>query len=60
LAFWDWTAVPAGEAAHAIVLEPFVQLGIGFADAFVEDSADGGHRDLFIILARGKEFYAGD
>jgi hypothetical protein len=35
--------VSAGEAADAVVVELFVERGVGFADAFVEDGAEGGH-----------------
>ncbi len=34
----------AGEAAHAIAVELFVQLAL--ADVFVDDVAEGGQRDL--------------
>src|SRR5438105_15443830 len=37
-------AMSAGEAAHAIAVELFVQLA--FADVFVDDVAEGGQRDL--------------
>lgn len=43
LALGDGTTVTAGEAAEAIVVEFLVKRGIGFADAFVEDGAKGGH-----------------
>src|SRR5207245_9927270 len=38
------SAMSAGEAAHAIAVELFVQLA--FADVFVDDVAEGGQRDL--------------
>ena len=44
LAFGDGTAVSAGEAAGAVVLELLVESGIGFADALVENGAEGGQR----------------
>ncbi len=37
-------AMSAGEAAHAIAVELFVQLAL--ADVFVDDVAEGGQRDL--------------
>jgi hypothetical protein len=43
LAFGDGAAVPASEAAHAIVLEFLVEMGIGFDRLIVEDGAEGGH-----------------
>jgi hypothetical protein len=48
LAFGDGAAVSAGEAAHAIVLDLLVEIGIGFADLLVENGAEGGHEDLLI------------
>src|SRR5947207_15924597 len=38
----DRAAMSAGEAAHAIAVELFVQLA--FADVFVDDVAEGCHR----------------
>jgi hypothetical protein len=35
----------AGEAAHAVVIELFVQLSIGFANSLVENTAQGGGHD---------------
>jgi hypothetical protein len=32
-----------GEAAHAVVLESFVENGIGLTDLCVENGAEGGH-----------------
>jgi hypothetical protein len=34
----------AGEAAHAVVVELLVETGIGFADSFVENAAEGRHQ----------------
>jgi hypothetical protein len=48
LAFGDGTAMSAGEAAHAVVGELLVEMGIGFADAFVENGAESGHGDLWV------------
>ena len=42
LAFWNRAAMSTGEAAHAIAVEPFVQLAL--ADVFVDDIAEGGQR----------------
>jgi hypothetical protein len=47
LAFGNGTAVSAGKAADAIVVEMFVEGGIGFSDSFVEDGAEGGHSKLY-------------
>jgi hypothetical protein len=51
LAFGDGTAVSAGEAAQAVVIELFVENGIGFADLLVEKTAERGHGNLWSILA---------
>ena len=51
LAFGDGAAVSAGEAAEAVVAELFDKGGVGFADALVEDGAEGGHGGPGFILA---------
>jgi hypothetical protein len=43
LPFWDGATMSAGEAAHAVVIELFVQPSIGFANSLVENTAQGGH-----------------
>src|SRR5580704_319890 len=43
LAFRDGTAMAAGEAAHAVVVELVVKSGIGLANSLVENTAQGGH-----------------
>jgi hypothetical protein len=43
LAFGDRATVPAGETAEAVVVEYFVEGGIGFAGFFVESGAEGRH-----------------
>ena len=43
LAFGDGTAMSACKTAHAVVVEFLDKGGFGFADAFVEDGAEGGH-----------------
>jgi len=53
LAFGDGAAMSAGKAAHAIVGELLVKAGIGFANAFVEKGAEGGHEDLFVYCSAG-------
>jgi hypothetical protein len=50
LAFGDGAAMSAGEAAHAIVLDLLVEIGIGFADLLVENGAEGGHWISVCIL----------
>jgi len=52
LAFGDGTGMSAGEAADAIVVELFVERGIGFPNSFVEDGAEGGHGSLSILALR--------
>ncbi len=42
LALWNRAAMSAGEAAHAIAVELFVQLA--FADVFVNNVTEGGQR----------------
>ena len=54
LAFGDGAAVSAGEATDAVVLEFFVETGIGFADSLVENGTEGGHGDLLAILTLGR------
>ena len=43
LAFGDGTAMSASKTAHTVVVEFLDKGGFGFADTFVEDSAEGGH-----------------
>ena len=50
LAFGDGAAMSAGETAHAVVLELFVEMGIGFTDLFVENGAEGGHGWFYFTL----------
>jgi len=50
LAFGDGAAMSASEAAHAIVLDLLVEIGIGFADLLVENGAEGGHWISVCIL----------
>jgi hypothetical protein len=52
LAFRDGTAMSARETAEAIVVELLVESGFGFTDSFVENTAEGGHGDLVLILTR--------
>jgi len=49
LAFGDGAAVSAGEAADTIVVEFFVERGVGLADVVVEDLAEGGHWTLEVF-----------
>jgi hypothetical protein len=42
--------VSAGEAADAVVAELFVESGIGFANALVEDGAEGGHGGPLLLF----------
>jgi len=44
LARGNGAAVSAGKTANAVVGEFFVERGIGFANSFVEDDAQRGHR----------------
>ena len=53
LAFGDGTAVSAGEAADAVVGESFVERGVCFADALIEDGAEGGHSAFILTPQRG-------
>jgi hypothetical protein len=46
LAFGNGAAVAAGEAADTVALEFFVERGVRFADFLVQNSAEGGHRNL--------------
>jgi hypothetical protein len=46
LAVGDGTAMAAGEATHAVVVELFVKTGISLANVFVENAAEGGHGRL--------------
>ena len=48
LAFRDGTAMSAGEAAKAIVLEFFVEMGIRFTDSFIEDTTQCGHGESLL------------
>jgi len=43
LAFGNGTAVTAGKAADAMVVEFFVERRVRFADSLVQDVAEGGH-----------------
>jgi hypothetical protein len=54
LAFGDGATVSAGEAADAVVLEFFVEAGIGFLDLLVEDAAEGAHGVSASILTLRK------
>jgi hypothetical protein len=50
LAVGDRTTMSAGEAAHAVLVEPLVKMRIGFADSIIENTAEGGHGFLLSIL----------
>jgi hypothetical protein len=54
LAFGDGAAMTASEAAHAIILELLEERGIGFADLLVENSAEGGHVELWVYSNAGE------
>jgi hypothetical protein len=43
LALGNGAAVSAGKATQATIVQPFDESGIGFANALVEDGAEGGH-----------------
>ena len=47
LAFGNWAAVTAGEAADTIVVELFVERDVGFTNSTVEDVAEGRHWSVF-------------
>jgi hypothetical protein len=46
LAFGDGAAVSAGKTADAVIVEFFVEGGVGLADFLIEDMAEGGHGGL--------------
>jgi hypothetical protein len=50
LAVRNGTAMAAGKAAHAIVVELLVEYGIGFADFAIENVAEGGHGKLLLVF----------
>jgi hypothetical protein len=54
LAFRDGAAVSAGEAADAVVLESFVESGVGFADSLVENGTEGGQREPLSYFNAGE------
>src|SRR5450631_130792 len=47
LAFGDRAAVTARETSDAVVVEFFVERGVGLANSLVQDVAEGGHRHLY-------------
>src|SRR5271165_4002402 len=58
LAFGDGAAVTAGKTADAIVIELFVEGGVGLMDSLIEDVAEGGHGRLLNILAPYRASFA--
>jgi hypothetical protein len=48
LTVWDGATVSAGKTADAILVEPLVQMGVGFADSLIENCAEGEHGFLAI------------
>jgi hypothetical protein len=47
LALGNGAAVAAGKTADALVVEFFVERGVGLANSAVENIAEGGHRSLW-------------
>ena len=46
LAVGDGAAMSASEATHAVFVELFVEIEVGFANVLIEDGAQGGQGDL--------------
>jgi hypothetical protein len=59
LTIGDGATMSAGKTADAILVEPLVKLGIGFADSLIENAAEGGQGVLASILTLMREEASG-